>query len=390
MKLRIFLLLLVSFTLSAGAGEPIRARDAPFSPETFAVSLEPVATGLDQPVYVIGAPDDTDRLFVVERPGRIRLVEKGLILPEPFLDITSLVQSGGSEQGLLSMAFAADFESSGEFYVFYTARSDEGVGDNTVARFQISRDEPRLADAKSGTVILAVPDSRVNHNGGQLQIGPDGLLYIGLGDGGGAGDPDGNGQNPMTLLGSLLRIRPEGNSYSIPSDNPFADGESGAPEVWVWGVRNPWRFSFDRDNGDVWIGDVGQGQFEEIDWLPFADAGGANLGWNVMEGKRCYREATCDGDGLTLPIADYAHDLGCSVVGGYVYRGEREPVLGGVYLFADFCSGRIWGLGRDATGDWVISEPVETGLNISSFGEDAGGEMYAVDLGGGLYRVRAN
>jgi glucose/arabinose dehydrogenase len=367
----------------------VSAQDAPpFDPSGFTFGLEPIATGFEQPVYVIGPDDGSGRLVVVERPGRIRIIAEGEVLPEPFLDITALVESGSSEQGLLSVAFPADFAESGAFYVYYTARSDEGVGDNTIARYRVRRDDPNRAIRASGEVLLAIPDFRVNHNGGNLQFGPDGFLYAGFGDGGGAGDPQGNAQNPATLFGSIARIDVNGGDpYDIPADNPFASGAGGAPESWVWGLRNPWRFSFDRATGDLWIGDVGQGAIEEVDWLPAGTAGGTNLGWNVMEGSTCFRSDVCDAAGLAPPIAEYSHAFGCSVVGGYVSRGEREPALTGVYLFGDYCSGLVWGLGRDAGGDWALSDPIETGLTISSFGEDAAGEVYLVSLSGDVFRV---
>lgn len=389
--------LTVLFTVAAWLGlmgdGPAFAQEAaavPFDPASFAIEIEPVAHGFERPVYVTGPDDGSGRLFVVEQPGRIRIVEAGEVLPTPFLDITELVQSGGSEQGLLSVAFPPDFAESGRFYVYFTARDGPGAGDNTVARFQVSADDPNAADPASGEVLLSVRDDRVNHNGGQLQFGPDSMLYIGLGDGGGGGDPEGNGQNPMTRLGSILRIDVSGDgAYTIPADNPFADGESGAPETWVWGLRNPWRFSFDRTSGDLWIGDVGQNAREEINRLTPAEAPGANLGWNVMEGTACFRAETCDASGLTPPVAEYSREFGCSVVGGYVYRGESEPALDGVYLFADFCTGFLWGFGQNEQGNWTMSQPVETGWRISSFGEDTSGEVYVVALSGELGRIRA-
>lgn len=372
------------------AGGTLAQKRAAFDPASFAIALRPVASGLERPVYVTAAPDDTTRLFAVEQPGRIRLIVDGEVLATPFLDIVPLVESSGSEQGLLSIAFSPDFADSGLFYVYYTARSGEGVGDNTIARYRVSADDSNRADPESGEILIAVPDSRRNHNGGLLLFGPDGYLYAGLGDGGGGGDPDGNGQNPATLFGSLLRIdpRPEGG-YAIPADNPFADSGEGAPEVWAWGLRNPWRYSFDRETGDLYIADVGQNAIEEIDFLAAETPGGTNFGWNVMEGTTCYREPSCDSTGLTLPVAEYSHDHGCSVTGGYVYRGTLEPALDGVYLFGDYCSGLVWGLGRDASGSWVMSEPVETGLRISSFGEDADGELYLVANSGEIFRVAA-
>jgi glucose/arabinose dehydrogenase len=364
-------------------------RDA-FDPASFSIDLQPVVNGLERPVYVTAAPDGTTRMFVVEQPGQIRLIVDGEVLATPFLDMTPLVESSGSEQGLLSIAFPPYFAESGLFYVYYTARSGEGVGDNTIARYRVSADDPNRADPESGEILIAVPDSRRNHNGGHLLFGPDGYLYAGLGDGGSGGDPDGNGQNPATFLGSLLRIDPlPDGGYAIPGDNPFANSDDGTPEVWAWGLRNPWRFSFDRETGDLYIADVGQNAIEEIDFLPAGSPGGTNFGWSVMEGTTCYQETSCDTSGLTLPVAEYTHEFGCSVTGGYVYRGALEPKLEGVYLFGDFCSGLVWGMGRDASGSWVVSDPVETGLRISSFGEDAEGELYLVAISGEIFRIAA-
>ncbi len=362
---------------------------ASFDPGSFSIGLEPFASGFESPVYAVGPNDGSGRLFVLEQAGRIRIVREGEVVPEPFLDIAEIVESGGSEQGLLGLAFPENFAESGAFYVYYTARSEEGVGDNTIARYRVSEDDPDLADPASAEVLLAVPDTRTNHNGGTLQFGPDGYLYAGLGDGGGGGDPDNNGQNPATLLGIVLRIDPSGNlfPYAIPGDNPFADGEGGSPEVWAWGLRNPWRYSFDRATGDLYLGDVGQGAIEEINWLPAGTTGGTNFGWNITEGTRCLDETDCDAMGLTEPVTEYPHDFGCSVVGGYVYRGVLEPELQGVYLFGDFCTGLVWGMIRNEAGEWIRSDPIETGLQISSFGEDANGEVYIVDLAGDLYRV---
>jgi glucose/arabinose dehydrogenase len=382
--------LAVGLLISAAGTEAKARQDAPaFDPTTFDIGLEEIASGFDSPVYVTGPDDGSGRLFVVEQPGRVRIVDDGQTLASPFLDITGIVESGGSEQGLLSVAFPEDFAELGVFYVYYTARTDEGVGDNTIARYRVSADDPNLADPGSGEILLQIPDFRVNHNGGQLHFGPDGFLYAGLGDGGGAGDPDENAQNPSTLLGSLLRIDPsvETNPYAIPADNPFASGGEGAPEVWAWGLRNPWRFSFDRETGDLYIGDVGQGEIEEVNRLPAGTPGGTNFGWSIMEGTRCFRADSCDDEGLTLPVAEYTHEFGCSVVGGYVYRGEREPSLEGIYLFADFCSGLIWGMAQDDAGEWLVSEPIQTEFLITSFGEDADGEVYLAAKSGEIFRV---
>lgn len=376
---------------SGAAGmEGLARQETPaFDPAAFDIGLEEIAAGFDSPVYAIGPDDGSGRLFVVEQPGVIRIIAGGETLEQPFLDISGIVESGSSEQGLLSVAFPDDFADSGLFYVYYTARSEEGVGDNTIARYQVIADDPNVADPGSGEVLLRVADFRVNHNGGQLQFGPDGFLYAGFGDGGGGGDPDENAQNPSTLFGSLIRIDPsvDGLTYAIPADNPFAEGGDGAPEVWAWGLRNPWRFSFDRETGDLYIGDVGQGAIEEVDWLAAGTPGGANFGWNILEGTQCFRSETCDKTGLTPPVAEYTHQFGCSVVGGYVYRGEQAPALEGVYLFADFCTGFIWGMARDGSGVWLVSDPIETGLSIPSFGEDAAGEIYVVARSGEIFRV---
>ncbi len=384
------------------AGRPLaHAQDGdgtpPFDPVDFGVGLEAVAGGFERPVHVAEPGDGSGRLFVVEQAGRIRIVRDGEVLPEPFLDIVEIVESGGNEQGLLSVAFHPDYADNGLFYVGFTARTtddeDDSVGDNTVARYRVSADDPDRADPDSREVLLAVDDPYPNHNGGLVLFGPDGYLYAGLGDGGSGGDPEGNGQNTDTLLGSILRLdvdgAADGEPYAIPADNPFADGDGGAPEVWTYGLRNPWRFSFDRATGDLYVADVGQNQYEEIDFVPAADAGGTNFGWNITEGAHCFRADSCDTDGLVLPIAEYGRDLGSSVTGGYVYRGEDGDVLRGVYLYADFGSGRLWGLGRDADGAWASSEPIDTGLNVSSFGEDAAGELYLTAFDGTLYRVVA-
>lgn len=385
--LRALIILVIAFSLSPIAAW---AQDAPaFDPANFAVALQPTGLTFESPVFA-GAPrDGSGRLFVVEQAGRIKIVQDDRVLDAPFIDITDRVESGGAEQGLLSIAFPVDFAASGFFYVYYTARSDEGVGNTTISRFRVSSDEPNLADATSEDVLLSIVDERSNHNGGMLAFGPDGYLYAGLGDGGGQGDPKGSGQDLYSVLGSVIRIapNPSGSGYTIPADNPYADGDQGAPEVWAKGLRNPWRLSFDRLTGDLYIGDVGQGQFEEVDWIPADSPGGENFGWNTLEGYQCYLTESCDETGLTPPIFVYSHDFGCSIVGGYVYRGEEYPDMYGVYLFADYCTGLLWGMAKDAEGDWIASEPLETGAPISSFGEDESGELYVVALSGELYRV---
>ena len=392
--------LVVTLALSAAAllaGATVRAQDAvqtpPFDAAAFALDLEAVADGFERPVHVADPGDGSGRLFVVEQQGRVRIVRDGEALPEPFLDIVDLVNSDGNEQGLLSIAFHPDYAANGTFFVGYTATATgDSVGDNTVARYRVAADDPDRADPVSGEVLLAVSDRYANHNGGLVLFGPDGRLYVGFGDGGSQGDPHGNGQNTEALLGKILRLDVDNadgdRPYAIPTDNPLADG-GGAPEVWAFGLRNPWRFSFDRATGDLYIADVGGGQFEEVDVEPAGGAGGANYGWNIMEGPACREDDECDGAGLVLPVAAYDHSQGNAITGGYVYRGEAIPTLQGVYLYADFGSGLLWGLGRDAAGEWATAEPIDTGLNISSFGEDEAGEVYATAFDGTLYRVIA-
>ena len=351
----------------------------------FDVGLDPVAEGFDRPLFVTNAGDD--RLFVVEKAGRIRIIENDAVLEPPFLDITNRVGSDSSEQGLLGLAFAPNFAESGLFYVNYTDLN----GDTVVSRFHVA-DDDSVAEPESETVILTQDQPFPNHNGGMLAFGPDNYLYIGFGDGGGQGDPDGNGQSLDTWLGKILRIEvdPEytnGGPYAVPEDNPFVDDPDALPEIWAYGLRNPWRFSFDRETGDVWIGDVGGSAFEEINRLQ-VDESGANLGWVVMEGPECSAGEDCEPADYVPPVFSYTHEFGCSVTGGYVSRGEEFAGLNGAYVFADYCSGLIWGLGPDGEGGYVASEPIETGLSVSSFGEGADGRIYLTDLsGGGVYEL---
>jgi glucose/arabinose dehydrogenase len=335
---------------------------------------------------VTAAPGDTDRLFIVERGGLIRIFEGGALHATPFLDVSGLIASGG-ERGLLGMAFHPDYATNGYFYVDYT----DTDGDTQVSRFTVSGD-PDVADAGSELPILSVDQPYANHNGGMLAFGPDGMLYVGMGDGGDAGDPDGNGQNPTTLLGALLRLDVDGGSpYAIPADNPFADHATNREEIWAYGLRNPWRFSFDKETGDLYIGDVGQGQVEEVDFQPASSAGGENYGWNVMEGSSCYGlPSGCSTDGLTLPVHQYGHSAGCSITGGYVYRGTASPALAGRYFYADYCSGWIRSLtvvDGEATDLQDHSADIGSVSQLASFGEDAAGELYVVSLGGTVYRL---
>ena len=349
-----------------------------------AIELELVMEGLSDPLFVTAAPGDTARLFVVEQPGRIKIIKPGTLLTTPFLDISTAVAYGG-EQGLLSIAFPPDFDQVGHFYICYTRAED---GATVVARYGVDEQDPDLADEATEEEVLLVAQPYSNHNGGMMAFGPDGYLYISLGDGGGSGDPDGNGQDPNTLLGSILRIDVEsgGAPYSIPGDNPFVGQPNVEEEIWTWGLRNPWRFSFDRDTGDLYIADVGQNLWEEIDYSPASSQGGENYGWNIMEGTHCYNATSCDETGLTLPLYEYDHESGCSVTGGYVYRGSMNTGLEGVYLFGDYCSGIIWGL-TNTGGQWSARVLLDTQLRIVSFGEDARGEIYVVDIAGAIYRI---
>jgi glucose/arabinose dehydrogenase len=352
------------------------------SPAPVQLALEQVATGLQQPVYLTAPPGDA-RLFIVEQPGRIRIVSNGQLLPQPFLDITSRVSSGG-ERGLLGLAFHPDYAGNGFFYVNYTDNS----GDTRVERYTRSAN-PDVADPASAVLVLAVDQPYGNHNGGQLLFGPDGMLYIPLGDGGSGGDPQNNAQTLSTLLGKLLRIDVTSASpYSIPPDNPFV-GQGGArPEIWAYGLRNPWRTSFDRGSNLYFIADVGQNRQEEINAVDRA-AGGLNYGWRIMEGSSCYNASSCDQSGLTLPVHTYPTSGGnCAVTGGYVYRGSGIPEIAGHYFFTDHCTGGVHSL---RVVDGAVQELREwdagsTG-NVSSFGEDAAGELYVVGHGGTVWRI---
>jgi glucose/arabinose dehydrogenase len=364
---------------------PVPSATVPPSPP--AIVLEPVLGGFERPVYVTHAGNSA-QLFVVEKVGRIRLVENGQLLATPVLDITDRVGSGGSEQGLLSVAFPADYPTRLAFYVNYTDRN----GHTVVARYRGREGDPHLADPGSEQVLLRIEQPAANHNGGQLQFGADGYLYVGMGDGGQAGDPWGNAQNPGVLLGKLLRLRvTDTETYMVPSDNPFVGQSTYRPEIWALGLRNPWRFSFDRATGDLYVADVGQNRYEEVNWQPAGSAGGENYGWDVMEGRHCYEPSTgCEPTGLVQPIAEYDHNLGCSVTGGYVYRGSQIPQLEGVYIYGDFCTGNIWGVWRQPSGGWTGALVAQPGLSISSFGEDAVGELYALGYNDGtLYHLVA-
>ncbi|HSO22902.1 MAG TPA: PQQ-dependent sugar dehydrogenase, partial [Chondromyces sp.] len=354
----------ILFAATGGASEP---------PSDLVLEL--VADGFAGPVAVTGAGDGSGRLFVVEQQGRIRIVGGGTLL-----DIASKVKSGG-EQGLLGLAFHPDYSDNGHFYVNYTY-DPPGVNlDVTrVSRFAASAADPDLADPASETILLEFEQDFGNHNGGDLHFGPDGYLYIASGDGGGGGDPNDRGQSLDTLLGKILRLDVDsGSPYAVPADNPFVGDPAGLDEIWAYGLRNPWRFSFDRATGDLFIGDVGQGSREEVNRQPAGSAGGENYGWSCMEGDQFPGYNDCDGSPLTAPILVYGHGPGpeCSVTGGFVYRG-RIGGLHGRYVFGDYCSGVIWHAGA-ATSGWAAELVADTTMNISSFGEDDDGELLVVD-----------
>ena len=342
--------------------------------------LQTVARGLEQPLYLTAPPRDP-RLFIVEQPGRIRVVRSGRLLPRAFLDLTREVSYGG-ERGLLGLAFDPAYSRSGYFYVNYTDRS----GNTRVDRFRVSAD-PDRADPASRTVILQVDQPYANHNGGHLLFGPDSMLYVGMGDGGSGGDPHGNGQDPGTLLGKLLRLDVRhATPYSIPSDNPLRGRAGMRGEIWARGLRNPWRFCFDPTEDLLYIADVGQNRWEEIDIVPRRRAG-LNFGWNRMEGTHCYPGRDCDTSGLTLPVVEYGHSQGCSVTGGFVYRGRRLPGLVGHYFYGDYCNAWIrsfrYSAGRITDHrDWRLNPGP-----VLSFGSDSAGELYVCSGRGEVYRL---
>ena len=336
------------------------------------IELFTVASGLSNPVAITHAGDGANRLFITLQEGRILVLSGNEVLSSPFLDIRNLVLAGG-ERGLLSVAFHPDYASNGLFFVNYTNLS----GNTVIARYSVSSN-PNVANPNSASIILTTDQPFSNHNGGQLNFGPDGFLYIGMGDGGSGGDPQNNAQNLGTVLGKMLRINvDQGLPYSIPPDNPFAGSTTARREIWALGLRNPWRFSFDRLTGDMFIADVGQNSFEEVNFQSSASSGGENYGWRLMEGLHCFDPpVNCDNGGLTPPILEYGHSLGISITGGYRYRGSKNPNLAGTYFYADFGSGRIWGASQDSFGQWTTEVVRDTNLSISAFGEDESGELY--------------
>ncbi|HET9914660.1 MAG TPA: PQQ-dependent sugar dehydrogenase [Anaerolineales bacterium] len=341
-------------------------------PDPNAYTWQPIASGLQRPVDL--QADGSGRLFVIEKVGRIRIIENDQLVATPFLDVSDRVGSSGNEQGLLGLAFHPRYGENGRFFVNYTDTN----GDTVIARFQVSND-PNVADPASESKLLGVDQPFQNHNGGVLAFGPDGYLYAGLGDGGSQGDPRGNAQNTQVLLGKILRIDVDSaEPYAVPADNPFGN------EVWAYGLRNPWRLSFDKATSDLYIGDVGQGQWEEIDFLAAGSPGGANFGWDHREGTHEYEGG--GPEGMIDPVAEYSHpEGGCSVTGGYVYRGSM-PEWNGIYLYGDYCSGIVWGL-IQTDGGWQNQLLFDLSFTITSFGQDGSGELYLVSDSGEILRL---
>jgi glucose/arabinose dehydrogenase len=348
------------------------------------VLLQQIAVGLNQPVALTHAGDT--RLFITQQIGTIVIYDGTAIRATPFLDIRSLVLSGG-ERGLLSAAFHPHYSQNGFFFVYYTNKN----GDNSIARYKVSASDPNLADTTSGTILLTISHPNfANHNGGQMQFGPDGYLYIGTGDGGSGGDPNNHAQDLTQLLGKILRIDVDhGLPYTLPPSNPFFSLSTARNEIWAYGLRNPWRFSFDRETGDLWIGDVGQDKYEEVDFQPATSIGGENYGWRKMEGFHCYNpSANCVDPSFTMPVIEYPHESGaCSISGGYRYRGTQIPAMRGAYLYGDYCTGTI--SSATQTGAvWTPKTLFTTSIMISSFGEDVAGELYVLDVAKGVvYKI---
>jgi glucose/arabinose dehydrogenase len=373
-------LLLLLVTLAGCSGSSTPASDPIVGAPARLRAVE-VVSGLTNPVYLT-APEADSRLFVVEQPGRIRIIRNGSLIAQPFLDITSKVGYGG-ERGLLSVAFDPTYATTGHFWVNYTSL----LGDTRIERYTVSQANPDVADAGSAKLMLAIMQPYTNHNGGHILFGPDRMLYIGMGDGGSGGDPQGHGQNQNSLLGKMLRIDVRsGDPYSIPQSNPFRGRTDAKPEIWATGMRNPWRFAFDTAAGLIYIADVGQNEYEEINAQPLS-AAGLNYGWNRMEGKHCYR-IVCSQDGLVIPVHEYDHGSGCSITGGFVYRGTKLTGLKGHYFYSDYCEGWLRSLrvvngqAQDHT-EW----PIGSVGQVLSFGEDAAGELYILSGNGRVYRI---
>ena len=365
---------------------PVACAAGPVVPGTPTLTSQLVVSGLRSPLDLQSVAGDRERLYAVEQGGTIRVIRNGQTASTPFLDASSLTRAGG-ERGLLGLAFHPQFATNRRFFVNYTNRA----GDTHVSEFHAT--DADAADLASERVLLEVIQPFANHNGGGLAFGNDGYLYIGLGDGGSAGDPFGNGQNLSTPLGKLLRIDVDrGTPFAVPADNPFVARAGAFPAIWAYGLRNPWRFAFDRTTGDLYIGDVGQNRFEEVDIGFAARHGGENYGWNVMEAESCYSARTCDMTGFVLPVLDYDHNQGCAITGGFVYRGCRMPGYAGTFFYGDYCSAFIRSFryaNGQATEQKDHTATVGRGVinNVTSFGVDADGEPYVVDYDGEIYRI---
>lgn len=356
------------------------------------INLEQYVTGLSNPTDISNAGDD--RLFVVERRGKVKIIDKdGNVFPTPFIDIDEMVSnaSGQDERGMLGIAFHPDFANNGYFFLNHTDNDDH----TNVVRYQVDPMNPDIADPSTRELIIKIEQPYWNHNGGGIKFGPDGYLYIGMGDGGSGNDPQNNGQNKQSLLGKMLRLDVDnGLPYTIPADNPFVGDDTTLDEIWAIGMRNPWRFSFDKMTGDLWIGDVGQGAIEEVDFEPSGDLGGHNYGWRCYEGTDFTNNssmANCNENYLD-PIYEILHQAGhCSITGGYVYRGSKYTDILGHYIFTDYCSGDFFTVYTDENGDWVGQKVASLNFGISTFGEDVNGELYAAILSGGnggnIYRL---
>jgi glucose/arabinose dehydrogenase len=388
-------------TAQEGAAVAQPGGDLPGDPS---VELVQVAGGLVDPINVASAHDGTGRLFVVERVGTIRIIENGEVLEEPFLDLTALVKTDFLEQGLLGVAFHPDYETNGRFFVYYSEYATNG--NHTLVEYTVSEDDPNVANPDSARLLFSLEDPFFNHNGGTILFGPDGYLYVTIGDGGMAGDPYDNAQDLSTLFGKILRldVDSEQEPYGIPEDNPFADAgrkpsqianppsqtgdyhPDAKPEIYMYGLRNAWQFSFDMETGDMYIADVGQVAWEEINFKAADEPGGQNYGWDLMESAHCYppdENEECDFVGV-MPVAEYAHDDfgGCSITGIGVYRGETSAGLDGIYFSSDFCTGRLWGLQQDEAGTWQFEELLDTDLAVTGSGQGEDGEVYLTSVRG--------
>ena len=354
-------------------------------PEVSEYGWREVASGFTQPIGMTSFIDNGLVILVVQQNGLILVFENGMVLDEPFLNISNKITAKGSEQGLLGIALDPNFVKNGVFYINYTDRG----GDTVIARYT-AYEGHRTADPNSELIIFYTRQPYQNHNGGNLVFGPDGFLYIGLGDGGSGGDPETRAQNPDIVLGKMLRIAVQDQEiYAIPNDNPYAN-DGGKPEIWAVGLRNPWRYSFDRLTGDLWIADVGQGNWEEINYVSATPSPGLNFGWNYFEGTHFFKGNPPDSIMFVDPVFEYDHSMGCSVTGGYVYRGEALSEWYGIYIFGDYCSGIVWGLLPTGDSGFISSQLFSTGFNISSFGEDVFGEIYLIAYSGSIYQLSSN